>query len=159
MHYADCHVHLSDYRDPEETARFAKGIGLELLAVSIDRNTSQRSLEIARQHPQVVKAFVGVHPSEAAKTEDISWLPETLLGATGCGEVGLDPKYSPIAAGSRQAVVFEAMLDAAEKAGKPVQVHSRGAENACLQALSRHSPRGVLMHWFEGEESLRWLAD
>jgi TatD DNase family protein len=125
----------------------------------VNRNTSLKSLELARRHPHLVKAFVGVHPSEAAKTGSLDWFQEVLVEAEGCGEIGLDPKYSDCGAGSQQVRVYEVMLDMAEKASKPVQVHSRGAENACLQILTRYSLRGVLMHWFEKEELLQAVAD
>lgn len=159
MHLADSHVHLSDYPDPDEEASLTARLGLSVLTVSVDRDTSLKSLEIARKHPQTVRAFVGVHPSEAAKTASLDWLKEALVEAGGCGEIGLDPRYSDSGPGSQQAKVYEAMLQLAEKASKPVQVHSRGAENVCLQLLTRYSLRGVLLHWFEKEELLPAVAD
>ena len=155
----DSHVHLSDYPDPDREVSMSARMKLTLLAVSIDKDTSLRSLELARKHPQTVKAFVGVHPSEATKTESLDWSAKALHEATGCGEIGLDPKYSECGPGSPQARVYETMLELAEKAGKPVQVHSRDAENACLQALKRYAPPRVLFHWFEKEELLREVMD
>lgn len=159
MRFADSHVHLSDYADPEREAQLSARAGVELLAVSIDRVSSHKSLEIAEKHPQTVKAFVGVHPSEAAKERNLDWFEASLRKATGCGETGLDPRYSEVAPGSRQVEVFEMELQSAEKAAKPVQVHSRGAENACLQLLAQYSLRRVLLHWFEGEDLIREAKD
>ena len=45
-------------------------------------------------------------------------------------------------------------LDKADLLGKPVQVHSRGAEATCLEVLETYSLRAVLLHWFEGEEMI-----
>jgi TatD DNase family protein len=140
-------------------AALSAKLGLTLLAVSIDRDTSMRSLEVAKRYPGTVMAFVGVHPSEATKVGNVDWLEAMLPQAGGCGEIGMDPKYSETGPGSQQARIYEAMLDFAEKAGKPVQVHSRDAENACLQLLTRYSPRGVLMHWFEKEELVQAVGD
>jgi len=156
--FADSHLHLADYQDPDAELVLAVSVKALLTAVSTDQDTSRKSLEIASKHPETVKAFVGVHPSEATKIESLTWFAGMLDEAAGCGEIGLDPKYSESGPGSRQAQVYEAMLQAAETARKPVQVHSRGAENACLQGLSRFSPKGVLLHWFEGEE-LREVMD
>ena len=159
MQLADSHVHLSDYQDPDRTALQSARMKLTLLAVSIDKDTSLKNLELARKHPQTVKAFVGVHPSEATKTESLDWHVNMLHEASGCGEIGLDPGYSESGPGSPQARVYEIMLEHAEKSGKPVQVHSRDAENACLQALKRYAPPRVLFHWFEKEDLLRDVMD
>jgi len=156
---ADCHVHLSDYPDPDELVLLSARLGTVLLSVSVDKNTSLKSLVIARKHPETVRAFVGVHPSEATKIGSMSWLEEMLVEAKGCGEIGMDPKYSDSRPGSQQSQVYEAMLQLAERTGKPVQVHSRGAENDCLQLLKRYSPQGVLLHWFEDEELIQAAAD
>ena len=106
-----------------------------------------------------MKAFVGVHPSEAGRDEDLNWFESALEGASGAGEIGLDPKYSPLGPQGPQTRAFQAQLAAAERAGKPVQVHSRGAERACLDVLSSFKTRSLLMHWFEGEEFVRDLRD
>jgi TatD DNase family protein len=53
---------------------------------------------------------------------------------------------------------FLDQLAIAEKLGKPLEVHSRGSEKACVAALTTFRLRSVLMHWFEGEDSLREVA-
>lgn len=159
MHFSDSHVHLADYPDPDaEAIRSFRG-GVDLVAVSVDRVSSIKSLEIARRHPQAVRAFVGLHPSEAEREEDIGWIEAALGAAAGCGEVGLDPSYSRVSIGSKQMRAFQALLGASERAGKPVQIHARGAENLCLQELTRFRLKAVLLHWFEGEELVSQVID
>ena len=102
----------------------------------------------------MINAFVGLHPSEAEKTSGIDWLPEALNQAAGVGEIGLDPKYSGAGRGSPQLMRFAGQLEIAESARKPVQVHSRNAEAACLDELSTHRLTSVLLHWFNGESEL-----
>jgi len=155
MRFADSHVHLSDYPDAEAEIRGSNRAGIEIVMVSVDRATSFRSLDIARAHPNMVRAFVGVHPSEAGSSGELNWVEGALVEAHGCGEVGLDPTYAESTRGGRQAKVFEALLGMAEKAGKPVQVHTRRAENACLQILSEFHLNRVLLHWFEGEDFMQ----
>jgi TatD DNase family protein len=48
--------------------------------------------------------------------------------------------------------LFRAQLDVAERLGKPAQVHSRGAEELCLEVLEGYSLPSLLLHWFEGEQ-------
>jgi TatD DNase family protein len=117
------------------------------------------TLEIARGEPGLVKAFLGVHPSEAEAGDDLEWFGAALREATGAGELGLDPKYSEVSLKSPQMTTFARQLEAVEKTGKPVQVHSRGAEKECLDVLSSYDVRHVLMHWFQGEAELREAYD
>lgn len=138
---------------------FARANDMLLLSSGVDRHSSERILGLAREHPDVVQAFVGIHPSEAGKGLDLSWLQSALKDASGAGEIGLDPKYSSLGTESPQMKAFEAQLAAAEKAGKPVQVHSRDAERACLDVLSSIRLKSVLMHWFQGEELVGVIRD
>ena len=102
---------------------------------------------------------MGTHPSESEKEPDLTWLPTCLKAASGLGEVGLDPKYSGIGPESVQRRVFIGQLEAARGEGKPVQVHSRGAERECLRILENIGPESVLMHWFQDEALLGEVMD
>lgn len=101
-----------------------------------------------------MKAFVGVHPSEVLKEHDLTWVRRSLSNATGLGEVGLDPKYSAIGPRSAQMEAFLSQVKTAESAQKPIQVHFRGAETECLDALSSFRLKSVLMHWLQSEKAL-----
>jgi TatD DNase family protein len=117
------------------------------------------TLEIARSEPSLVKAFLGVHPSEAEAGDDLEWFEEALHEATGAGELGLDPKYSEVSPKSMQMTTFLKQLETVEGTGKPVQVHSRGAEKECLDVLSSYGAKPVLLHWFQGEAELKEADD
>jgi len=131
---------------------FAEGTKIVLYSASTNLRDSERNLELARASPDLIKAFVGVHPSDAGKGLDEKELESLSRYATGMGEVGLDPKYSAVTEGSAQLRVFREQLELAERLGKPVQVHSRDAERACLDNLESFEPPSVLLHWFEGSE-------
>jgi TatD DNase family protein len=149
VRFVDSHLHL------EEPAlgdiALAGATWTLLLACGVDRQTSQATLGLADSNPEHVRAFVGVHPSEAVGETSLGWLGPSLERASGLGEVGLDPKYSPIGPESSQVKVLLAQLEAAQAARKPVQIHSRNAERECLDALARFSLGPVLMHWFQAE--------
>lgn len=151
----DAHVHLPTYPDPDSVLTEASGRGIRLVSVSVSPKDAGPSLALRKRSPATMRCFIGVHPSEAASApgllESLSLLWEA---ADGVGEVGLDPKYSPVDQGSAQMGLFEGQLDVAERLGKPLQVHSRGAEASCLDALDVRSLGSVLMHWFESEELL-----
>ena len=130
----------------------AKGAEIVLYSASTNLRDSERNLELASRSPDLIKAFVGVHPSEAGEGLDEKELEALSRHATGVGEVGLDPKYSAVTRGSAQLRIFKAQLELAQRLGRPVQVHSRGAELACLDNLESFDPPSVLLHWFEGSE-------
>lgn len=159
MRFCDSHVHLSDYARPETLVDFAEWNKSALFSAGVGRSTSLRTLKLAESHPNVVFPFVGVHPSEAEREADLSWLGPSLKEAAGAGEMGLDPKYSEVGVNSAQMRAFKAQLESAERMSKPVQVHSRGAETESLDTLSAFRNSSVLMHWFEGEERLRTTRD
>lgn len=141
-------------RDAGGTAAVGDATQTLLVACGTDRRTSQDAIAVAALHPNRVKAFAGVHPSEADRDGELGWLMAALEGSAGLGEVGLDPSYSPVAPRSTQMGAFLSQLEAAQKLSKPVQIHSRGAEKMVLDILGSFGLKRVLMHWLESEELL-----
>ncbi len=134
----------------------AKGVSSEavLLACGVDRKTSERVVAASAGNPGTLHPFVGLHPSEAEKDKDLSWVAPMLERASGLGEVGLDPSYSSTGEGSAQLNAFRYQLQAAEAAKVPVQVHSRGAEAQAIEVLGSFRTGPLLMHWLESEDVL-----
>lgn len=153
MQFVDSHLHLGGQSDSDEISMASSNDTL-LVTCGTDRHSSLGGIELSLGHPEVIRAFVGVHPSEALKVSNVEWVKTALKSATGVGEIGLDPKYSSIGSRSRQKIVFSRLLEMAQEAEKPVQIHSRGAETECLEILSQFNMKFVLMHWFEDEERL-----
>ena len=152
MRFVDSHLHLDEAS--LQSVALARASGIRLFTNGVDRRTSAAGLAVAKAHPSEVVAFVGVHPSEVLKVKNTDWVSKAVLGAAGVGEVGLDPKYSPVGSRSAQMAAFQAQLRVAERTSKPVQVHSRGAERECLDALGSYGLKSVLMHWFQDERHL-----
>jgi TatD DNase family protein len=158
VRFVDSHMHLDQVREEYEMRDRWSGQTL-LFCCGVDEKSSEDAVRAAVHDPETVRAFVGTHPSEAEREPDIAWIQKRLKAATGVGEVGLDPKYSEIKPGSLQKKVFKEQLEAAHGAHKPVQVHSRGAEQDCLDALDSFGLKSVLMHWFQGDTLLTKLTD
>ena len=159
MRFIDSHVHLCEYGERLSSLSLTFKSDTMLLSSGIDKSTSLATLEIAKTESTLVRAFVGTHPSGAQKETDLEWFEGALLEAAGAGELGLDPKYSEVVPHSPQSTVFLQQLEGGERAGKPVQIHSRRAEKACLEALTSYRVAPVLMHWFEGEAELGEVRD
>ncbi len=127
--------------------------------MSTNAKTAEIGLEQRRRFQDNVKSFVGIHPSEALIENDPGPITNLAKGADGVGEIGLDPHYSEVSETGKQMKVFVAQIRLAESSGKPVQVHSRGAERACLDTLGSYDLPRVLLHWFEGESLIREATD
>jgi TatD DNase family protein len=123
-----------------------------LISCTVNAAEAPENLRVRSENPQNVRCFVGVHPSDATTGSLPSiGLAPFLAQCDGIGEIGLDEKYSPTSEGSAQTEAFLDQLRVAEELGKPVQVHSRGSEQKCMDILGTFSLKTVLMHWFEGE--------
>ena len=154
--FADAHIHLSDPDLREILPQIlleAKITGKMLIAVAVDAETSALNLKISEDVCELVKPFIGIHPW-SSKTEDMGAITTRTIDPTrfaGIGEVGLDRKYARDEDEyQRQKVVFESMLELAERLQKPLSIHSRGSVEDVLSTLSTFNLRGVLLHRFSG---------
>lgn len=111
------------------------------------------ALAIARRHPGVVWATVGLHPHDAS-----GLAPETLdaLAALAAdpqvvaiGETGLDFHYDRSPRDAQRAA-FRAQIALARQVGKPVVVHTRLAPDETLAILREEQARevGGIIHCF-----------
>jgi TatD DNase family protein len=158
MNLVDAHIHLPTYGRQTEVVEAAEATGTLLVSCTVNSAEAAANLRIREQHPSTVRCFLGVHPSDVSEELPSVSLGDLFSRADGIGEIGLDRKYSDTAEGSLQMKAFLDQLAIAEKLGKPLEVHSRGSEKACVAALTTFRLRSVLMHWFEGEDSLREVA-
>ena len=152
----DAHVHLDKYGDklPKALDQI-RALSIRTLAVSMDVSSFQETQRIAEAEPLIVPAF-GVHPWEAFRfASDLSQLEGPLEEACAIGEIGLD--YHFVKDESRfeaQRTVFEFFLDAAERSGKLINVHTKGAESDVLESLRRRELSSVIVHWYSGPPEL-----
>ena len=108
---------------------------------------ARQALALAEQYAGVY-ACLGIHPHEAGEPADLDALRELLAHprAVAVGETGLDyfRDYAPHDAQQR---LFEAQLDLAREAGKPVVIHTRAADDDTRQRLVAHDGV-VVLHCF-----------
>ena len=153
----DTHAHLDACADPPEVliSRAREAGVRRIIAIGTGIESSRNAVALAGRHEGVF-AVLGVHPHDAAAS-DADRLDELaeLLGRTeavGVGETGLD-FYRDYAPRERQAALFEAELDLAERLRKPVVVHTRAAEDDTAQRLRRFGG-DVVLHCFSSPELL-----
>ncbi|MBI2205600.1 MAG: TatD family hydrolase [Candidatus Rokubacteria bacterium] len=154
------HLHVPDFADDVDAvlAR-ARGAGVRgILTIGTDVETSRAAIAIASREPDVWAA-VGIHPHDAAAADAATLAEiERLIASprvVAVGEIGLDyfRDLSPRDAHTR---CFEALLDVARRAGKPVLVHCRDAHADVLATLAaaRVGEIGGIMHCFSGDAGI-----
>jgi TatD DNase family protein len=119
-------------------------------------------VKLARSHPGLVQAAVGIHPHYAASASDEDWQSLAELAgdaaAVAVGEIGLD-FFRNLSPPPVQRAAFERQLELAGAVAKPVLVHDRDAHDDIRAALlawpgpGGSRPAGVL-HAFSGDSSL-----
>lgn len=168
MRFADAHIHLSDEEYSgcidEILQESRESDVVALISNSMDLNTCVKSLDLAKQFPNLVYAAVGVHPW-TVKHQAEDELQETLdfiskqaqdKRVIAIGEIGLDSKY--VTVWDKQVKVFDTMLRLAEKLGLPVIVHSRGTTAQIVDMLPSYNVKKVLLHWFSNPTSALYTA-
>jgi len=158
MRFVDAHIHLSD----EEYTNYVDEIIKEannsnvvaLVSISMDLQTSQRSLELAQQYFGIVYAALGVHPwnvsslseNELQKLMDLISAQKSNRALVAIGEVGLDHKYTAI--WDKQLMVFDSMLHLAERLDLQVIINSRGTSAQIVEMMQSYKIKKVLLNWF-----------
>jgi TatD DNase family protein len=158
----DSHAHL-DFEDYQgelelviERAR-AAGVGRVVL-IGLWRAPGRfgNALELAARHPDLFSATVGIHPHECAAVPERDWEAMGRLArgpqVVGVGETGLDFHYDHSPRPVQEASLRRS-ISAARDADKPVVVHVREADDACLRILREEGvpPAGGVIHCFTGD--------
>src|SRR3712207_5191628 len=155
----DTHCHLDSCKDDDaELIARARQVGVTKLAtIGMDGPTIDRALQTARAHEGVV-VVAGRHPHKtegfaAADAEAIEQAAADPL-VRAVGETGLD-YFRDYAPREDQRRAFEAQLDIAARAGLPVVIHTRAAEEDTFAVLAEHADRvTVLLHCFSTPDRL-----
>ena len=152
----DTHAHLEDVPDLDSALARARGAGVRaVIAVGSDLASSQRALEISRDHPGLVFPALGVHPTSLGEEAVFRFMEENLDKAVAIGEVGLDYKVTgPGDLREAQKRAFARCLEMARAQRKPVLVHARGAWADAFDLVKRSGVEKVVFHWFSGPQEV-----
>jgi TatD DNase family protein len=167
MKLVDVHCHLDDdqfkHDLPEAIAR-AQNAGLDCIITHGTTPLSNRAaLKISNTYP-IVKTALGIYPLEAVSSDqkkseylfniedELMFIKEQTSNLVAIGEIGLD--FSLPTSKDLQIRLFEKLLDLAKKMKKPVVVHSRKAEQQCIETLESTDLNKVVLHCFSGRKHL-----
>jgi TatD DNase family protein len=146
-----CHLGLCDPSAAELVAA-ARGAGVRrMLTVGLDEETNAEAIALAAAHEEV-RACVGRHPNSATGFDDEAAAAIAGLAAddrvAAVGETGLD-YYRDGAPRGDQRRSFEAQIEVARAAGKPLVIHTREALDDTLEVLrARADGVTVILHCF-----------
>ncbi|GCF07234.1 TatD family hydrolase [Dictyobacter arantiisoli] len=155
----DSHTHVDTERfdnDREAVIQAALAGGVtRMVDPGCDLASSQAALELARSHPGVIFAGVGVHPHEATTyTEEVEHQLRAMAAepeVVAIGEFGLD-YFRMLTPREVQRTVFCAHLKLARECNLPCIIHVRDAHDDVMELLRAHGQglRGVF-HCFSGD--------
>ncbi len=167
----DIHAHLNftDYqKNIDQIIKRSIKAGVDkIICVSSNIEESKKSIEIAKQFPNIVFAGVGIHPQQTDpdnKTPLKEQLKELKQLASQkevitIAECGLD--YSPAPPGEKdrskkdQLYLLETQLQIAKDLNLPVQIHSRKAYQDTLSILQNHPTLKSVWHCYsEGKKGI-----
>lgn len=169
--FVDSHCHLdgkSFDSDRVQVIERARAAGVETL-VAIGSGDGPPDLEAGIRLAEAysfIYATIGVHPHEAAKADESTWVDLRSLAShpkvVAIGEIGLDYHYN-FSPRDVQREVFVKQLEIARGAGLPIVIHTREAWDDTFSTLESHWPPGGpggIMHCFSGGpgEAQRSLA-
>lgn len=155
----DSHTHIDTSRfdaDREAVIQAAIAGGVtRMVDPGTDLASSRAALALAKAHPCVIFAGVGVHPHDATTYSDevgvqlreLAQEPEVV----GIGEFGLD-YFRMLTPRDVQRSVFCAHLQLARETGLPCIIHVRDSHDDVIELLKAHGKglRGVF-HCFSGD--------
>ena len=163
----DSHCHLltdpsgADRLAVAEAIDLAAAVGVDrLVQVGYDLATSRGSVEIAREHANVVAA-VALHPNEAPRLAERGELDAALAeidelaadpAVRAVGETGLDYFRTPPEGREVQHASFRAHIAIAKAHDRTLVIHDRDSHADVLAVLeSEGPPPRVVMHCFSGD--------
>jgi TatD DNase family protein len=165
--YIDVHCHLDMLeKEGADLDRIMKGarknkVGI-IVTNSINSSSTRKSLVYKKKYGGVEIA-AGIYPINALKISDkeINWEIDFIRKLAkkenifAIGEVGIDHKWSTDEKEwIRQREIFRKFIKLSIELGVPIIVHSRKAEEECIEILESEKAKKVIMHSFGGKKSL-----
>ncbi|MEK6942919.1 MAG: TatD family hydrolase [Nanoarchaeota archaeon] len=175
--FIDAHTHLDHHllvSQLDEVIRRAKNAGVRHIVTNgINPETNRKCLEISKKY-DIVECGMGLYPRNALKKdidsgdypiklwdynvdEELDFIRQNKNSIVAISEVGLDFVDGE---SKEQMEDFEKVMKLAEQIGKPIVVHSRKAEQKCIEMIESSKLKKVVMHCFCGKKSLvKRIAD
>jgi len=148
----DTHAHLDEILEIDQVIERAKAVGVgKIIAVGMDIDSNNKTLELAQRYPGIIYPAIGYHPWSITLQgidENLAFLENNLSSCVALGEVGLD--YKAKVKKQLQWDVFSKLLFIAVRYNKPVIVHSRLSHLRTYQMVKDTGIKKAVFHWYSG---------
>lgn len=130
------------------------GLG-KILLPAIDSGSHESMLELEEGNPGFCLAMMGLHPCSVKEDyeQELKIVEDYLAGRSfiGVGEIGLD-FYWDLTFKEQQFKAFHRQIEWALHYGLPIAIHSRNANDECIQVVGEHQKGGLkgVFHCFSG---------
>lgn len=170
-----CHLMHALYKDQlDAVIERARNTGVKAIICSgLNPETNKEALEIAKKYAPIVRASLGIYPVDALGLppdveaglrqhpgpidldKEFEFMKHHKDSIAAIGEVGLDYHWiKDKELQKKERENFARIIEFTEKLGKPMIVHTRGAEQDCMDMLTSSTLKKVVLHCFEGRKHL-----
>jgi TatD DNase family protein len=172
-----CHINHASFKDElVEVLKRAEDAGVKAILVSgVNPPANREVLELVKKYPHILKASLGIYPIDAiglaegetglpSQKEPIDldaefrFIEENMDDVAAIGEIGMDFHWADKEKTYvLQADNFRKIIRFAIKVKKPIVIHSRKAEQACVDILKEEIKRqeiSVINHCFSGKKKI-----
>jgi TatD DNase family protein len=169
-----CHLMHKAYTDLDKVIENAKKAGVKAIICSgINPPTNKEALGIAKKYAPLVRASLGIYPVDALGIgqdvegglsshkgaidldSEFEFIKKNKDSIAAVGEVGLDYHWvKDVELQKKERENFARIIEFVEKLKKPMIVHTRKAEQDCIDMLTSSKLKTVVLHCFEGRKSL-----
>ena len=169
----DLHAHLDHpvfaaYLDATLARAQEAGVRI-ILTAGVNPESNRKVLELCKKY-SIVKAALGIYPVDALRKEietgeyplksepfdidkEIKFIEKNKSKIYAVGECGLDYHWIKDKH-EAQKVLFQKIIELCERINKPLIVHSRKAEQDCVDMLKSSKLKKVNFHCFHGNKRL-----
>ena len=170
-----CHINHELFKCKlDAVLKRAKKAGVEAIVLSgVNPESNREVLKLSKEH-NIIKASLGIYPTDAlGMGSDETGLPEHkgkinidnelkfikdhLDEVTAIGEIGMDFHWaSKEDTYTQQSETFRKIIQFAIKVKRPIVIHSRKAEQLCIDILEeeiKNKEINVVQHCFSGKKS------
>jgi len=158
----DVHCHLEDESfsgDIDEVIKRAKEAGINtIINNGTNKIRNRKTIELSEKY-SMIRPALGLYPIDAIKMSDqeiddeIRFIEKNAEEIIAIGEIGLDYHWDQ-ENHDKQKEIFRKLLKLAKRLKKPIIVHSRKAEQDCVDMIEKSGLRKVIMHCFNGSKAM-----
>ena len=169
-----CHLMHAAYKDLDAVIERAKKAGIKAIICSgVNVPTNREALEIAQRYSPLIRASLGIYPVDALGLppdvesglsvqkgpidldKEFEFIKQHKDTIAAVGEVGLDYHWvKDKELQKKERENFTRIIEFVEKLKKPIIVHTRAAEQDCIDMLTSSKLKNVVLHCFEGRKAL-----